>query len=229
MRAKLTAIVIGVALITIGVVLSGVSLGWWDADLLFDGWWTLFLIVPAAVSIIGNGPNVGNLVLLAIGLALLADAQKLLGTVSVWSLIGSLVIVAIGGSLIWKGLSGPRLPRDSAGKVTRPSSHLSAIFSGSAASFNGLPFKGAVTLALFGGVDLDLRGAVITDDVLIDATSIFGGTDIIVSPGMKVELASTGIFGGADKHADKPQAGAPGPVIHVRSWAAFGGLDIKVK
>ncbi|HZL05887.1 MAG TPA: hypothetical protein VFE45_10810, partial [Coriobacteriia bacterium] len=102
MRSKITATVIGVALIALGVVLSGTSLGWWDADIFFDGWWTLFLIVPAVVSIFGNGPNVGNLVLLAVGLALLADAQRLLGSVSVWSLIGPLVIVVIGGSLIWK-------------------------------------------------------------------------------------------------------------------------------
>lgn len=229
MRAKVTAIVIGLALIAIGVVLSGVSLGWWDADLFFDGWWTLFLIVPAVVSIVGNGPNVGNLVLLAVGAALLADQQHLLGSVSVWSLVGPLVIVVVGGSLIWKGLVGPKLPRDSEGRPVQPGNHMSAIFSGSTAVFNGLPFTGAVTLALFGGIDIDLRGALITDDVLIDATSIFGGTDIIVSPGMKVELNSTGIFGGADNYAEAPQGGAPGPVIHVRSWAAFGGLDIKVK
>jgi len=229
MRAKLTPIVIGVALIALGVVLTGTSLGWWEADIFFEGWWTLFLIVPAVVSIFGNGPNAGNLVLLAVGVALLADAQRLLGSVSVWTLIGPLVIVVIGGSLLWKGLAGPKLPKDSEGRAIQPSNHMSAIFSGSKAVFNGLPFNGAVTLALFGGVDIDLRGAVITQDVLIDATSIFGGTDIIVSPGMKVELSSTGIFGGADNHAEKPQSGAPGPVIHVRSWAAFGGLDIKVK
>lgn len=229
MRSKITAIIIGVVLIALGVLLTGTSLGWWDADIFFEGWWTLFLIVPAVVSIFGNGANAGNLVLLAVGLALLADAQKLLGSVSVWSLVGPLVIVVIGGSLLWKGIAGPKLPRNSEGKTIQPSNHMSAIFSGSKAVFNGLPFTGAVTLALFGGIDIDLRGALITDDVLIDSTTIFGGTDIVVSPGMKVQLNSTGIFGGADNHAQKPQSGAPGPVIHVRSWAAFGGLDIKVK
>lgn len=229
MRSRVSAIAIGVALIAIGVILSGTSLGWWNADIFFDGWWTLFLIVPAVISIVGNGPNVGNLVLLAIGAALLAEQQNLLGSISVWSLVGPLVIVVVGGSLIWKGLAGPKLPTDSEGRTIQPSNHMSAVFSGSTAVFNGLPFKGAVTLALFGGIDIDLRGAIITEDVLIDATSIFGGTDIIVSPGMKVELNSMGIFGGADNRAETPQSGAPGPVIHVRSWAAFGGLDIKVK
>ena len=229
MRSKVAAIAFGVALIALGVVLSGSSLGWWNVDVFFDGWWTLFLIVPALISIVGNGPNVGNLVLLAVGAALLAEQQKLLGSVSVWSLIGPIVIVVLGGVLLWKGLVGPKLPKNAEGKVVRPSDHLSAVFSGSRAVFNGLPFKGAVSLALFGGVDIDLRGAVITEDVLIDATSIFGGTDIIVSPGMKVELTSVGIFGGADNHAESPQGGAPGPVIHVRSTAVFGGLDIRVK
>jgi len=66
-------------------------------------------------------------------------------------------------------------------------------------------------------------------DVVVDGTSLFGGTDIIVSPGMKVELTSVGVFGGSDSDAEPPQPGATGPIIHVRSTAIFGGLDVKVR
>lgn len=229
MRSKIAAIAFGVALVALGVVLSGNAIGWWSADVFFEGWWTLFLIVPAVASIIGEGPNAGNLILLGIGAVLLADAQQLLGDVSVWSIIGPLVIIILGVAVLWKGLFGPRLPTDADGRVVHPGNRVSAIFSGSKAVYNGLPFTGAVTLAMFGGVDLDLRGAVITEDVLIDATTLFGGTDVIVSPGTKVELTSVGIFGGSDNHAESPQSGVPGPIVHVRSTAVFGGLDVKVK
>ena len=87
MRSKVTAVVFGAALVVLGVVLSGNALGWWSANVLFDGWWTLFLIVPALVSIVDQRPNPGNLVLLGIGVLLLADAQQVLGDVSVWSIM----------------------------------------------------------------------------------------------------------------------------------------------
>ncbi len=59
MRTPVPAIVIGWRSSPSEWQLSGVSLGWWDADLFFDGWWTFFLIAPAIVGILGNGPNVG--------------------------------------------------------------------------------------------------------------------------------------------------------------------------
>ena len=229
MRSKVTAVVFGIALVALGVVLSGNTLGWWSADVFFEGWWTLFLIVPALASIIGNGPNAGNLILLAIGALLLADAQRLLGDVSVWSLLLPVVVIILGVSVLWKALVGPRLPTDAEGRPIHPGNRLNAIFTGTTAAYTGLPFNGAVTLAMFGGLDVDLRGAVLTEDVLIDATTLFGGTDIIVSPGTKVELTSTNIFGGSESNAPAPPPDTPGPVVHVRSTAVFGGLDVKVK
>lgn len=41
----------------------------------FDGWWTLFLIVPAAVHLAKNGIQTGNLIVLAVGVFFLLDAQ----------------------------------------------------------------------------------------------------------------------------------------------------------
>lgn len=229
MRSKISAIAFGFALVALGIVLSGNAFGWWSANLLFRGWWTLFLIVPAVATIVGQGPNVGNVILLGVGVLLLADAQNVLGGVSVWSIAGPLVIISLGITVLWKGLVGPRLPIDAEGRPLDSGNRVSAIFAGSTAVYNGLPFTGAVTLAMFGGVDLDLRGAIITADVLIDATSLFGGTEIIVSPGTKVELTSIGIFGGSDSDAAPPQQGTPGPIVHVRSTAVFGGLEVKVK
>lgn len=229
MKGKLTAVIFGLALVALGIVLTGNTLGWWGAYVLFNGWWTLFLIVPAVVSMLEQGPNAGNLILLAIGGLLLADAQRLLGDVSVWSLFWPLVIVVVGIAVLQRAFVGPKLPTDAEGKRIHPGNRLSAIFTGSTAVYTGLPFSGAVTLAMFGGLDLDLRGAQITEDVLVDATTLFGGTDILVSPGTKVQLNATNIFGGSDSNAPAPVPGAPGPVVHVRSTAVFGALDVVVK
>lgn len=229
MRSKVSALAFGVALVVLGVVLSGNTLGWWRADLFFDGWWTLFLIVPAIIALIGQGPNVGSILLLGVGVLLLADAQGALGGIPVWALIGPIIIIALGVMLLWKGVFGPKLPTDADGRPLDPGNQMNAVFSGSTASYTGLPFTGAATLALFGGIELDQRGALIAEDVLVDVTSIFGGTEVIVSPGTRVELVSTGIFGGAESSATPPEPGAAGPVVRVRSTAIFGGLEVKAK
>lgn len=229
MRSKVTAIVFGVALVGLGIVLSGNTLGWWSADIFFDGWWTLFLIVPALVSIIGQRPNPGNLILLGIGLLLLADAQQVLGDVSAWSLLFPLIVVIAGATILWKGLIGPKPPTDAEGRPIHPGSRITAVFSGQTAVYNGLPFTGAVTVVAFGSMELDLRGAIITEDVLIDATTLFGSTEIMVPPGTIVDLDSVDVLGGSESKAPAPRAGEAGPVVHVRSTAAFGGLDVVVK
>lgn len=228
MRRDMSAVAIGIALVAFGVVVGGESLGWWDVNVFFEGWWTLFLIVPAVVSIIGSGPNVGNLILLAVGVALLVDQRGYLGPVSVWSLLVPVVLILIGASIIWKGVLGPRLPRETRVNTVKPGQNVTAVFSGSKAVYTGLSFKGVTTLALFGGVEIDLRGAEISEDAVIDATTIFGGTDVVVSAGAKVELTSVGIFGGSENHAPAP-IDAAGPTIYVRSTAVFGGLEVKVK
>lgn len=41
----------------------------------FDGWWTLFLIVPASVHLAKHGIQTGNLIVLAVGVFFLLDEQ----------------------------------------------------------------------------------------------------------------------------------------------------------
>jgi hypothetical protein len=229
MRSRVTAVAVGLALIGVGVVFSGNTLGWWDVDVFFTGWWTLFLIVPALVSIVASGPNVANALLLVLGITLYLDQAGLLGDASAWSIFVPVGLLVLGVAVLLKAFRGPRLPRDAAGKTVRPGEDLTAVFGGSEAVYTNLPFTGVRTTALFGGVDLDLRGAVITEDVLIDATSVFGGTDVIVSPGTKVELTSVGIFGGSENNAGTAPPDAPGPVVHIRSTAIFGGLEVKTE
>ena len=65
-----------------------------------------------------------------------------------------------------------------------------------AASFDKEEFKGKNLDAIFGGIDLDLRGAKITSDVVINASAVFGGIDIIVPENVKVKIKSNAIFGG---------------------------------
>ena len=81
-------------------------------------------------------------------------------------------------------------------------------------------------LALFGGMDLDLRNAVFEDQVVeISGLWCFGGMDVKVPAGIEVRDQIVGIFGGSDvRDVGEPQPGAP--TLVVKGLALFGGVSI---
>ncbi len=102
-----------------------------------------------------------------------------------------------------------------------------AIFGGATRKGRWVVPRRMQNFALFGGIDLDLREAILEDrEVTIYANAIFGGIDIIVPEGVAVRTSGAGIFGGFDGVND--DGGEPGgPVIHVTGVAIFGGVDVK--
>ena len=101
-----------------------------------------------------------------------------------------------------------------------------AVFSGQDVKFDGEKFIGADLTAVFGGVKLDLRNAIIEEDTTINAICIFGGIDILVPENIKIDIKSTSIFGGVSnkrKHIENKQ----GHTIYVNAKCVFGGVDIK--
>lgn len=66
MRKNVANILWGLFFIGIGVGLIGNVLGFWDFSVFFKGWWTLFIIIPALVSMVQSGIRLGNLIVLAI-------------------------------------------------------------------------------------------------------------------------------------------------------------------
>jgi hypothetical protein len=89
----------------------------------------------------------------------------------------------------------------------------------------------SVAIALFGGVDLDLRSVSLEDpdatEIDITGIAMFGGIDIIVPEGMEVETTGISLFGGKDcRLADVPPNPSL-PVLRVRALVLFGGLDVR--
>lgn len=87
--------------------------------------------------------------------------------------------------------------------------------------------KHTQALALFGGMDLDLREAVFEAPVVeISGIWCFGGLDIKVPAGMEVRDQVAGIFGGTDvKDLGERQPGAP--VLVLKGLALFGGVSVR--
>ena len=87
------------------------------------------------------------------------------------------------------------------------------------------PILGADVNAIFGGLELDLRNSNLKKDIVITATSIFGGIDIILPDDVNLKLNTTCILGGID---DKSKKNKDAKVtIYLNATCVFGGIDIK--
>ena len=87
-------------------------------------------------------------------------------------------------------------------------------------------FKGANIYSIFGGVDLDLRGLELKEDITINTYSIFGGTSIFVNDNFKVKFNSFSLFGGNENKSittDKKKVST----LTINCISIFGGTEVK--
>ncbi len=227
MRNKISNALWGLFFIVIGVIIAGNAFHLWEFNIFFHGWWTLFIIIPSLISIFQNGFRTSSLIILTIGILLLLSAQDILSFEIIGKLIVPIIFVFIGLNMIFKNFfhMGEN-SRSSHVNYQGGSSEYSALFSGSRHQIVGEKFLGTTINAIFGGVELDLRNAIIDEDIVINATAIFGGIDIFVPSNVKVKVSNVPIFGGVDNKAPT-FVDANAPTIFINSTCMFGGIDIK--
>ena len=225
---KISNILWGIALIVIGVIFALNALGVTDIQIFFDGWWTLFIIVPCLIGFFSEREKTGNIIGLVIGVFLLLCCRDVLDFDMLWKLAVPVIIVIIGLKLVFGAVLG-----DKAVKLLETSKESGenvrvgcATFSGQKLNYNGEPFNGAELTAVFGGVDCDLRGAMIDKDCAVTATAVFGGIDIFVPDNVNIKVSSNSVFGGvSDK---KQRTNVPGAAtLYINATCMFGGVEIK--
>ena len=226
MKAK--NILWGLLLIVLGLIFGLNALDITDIDVFFDGWWTLFIIIPCGLGLLREREKTGNLIGLSIGVALLLACQGFLDFGMILKLIFPALLVVFGVSLVLKAMATDRGARKFIeAHINEPGSgEYCSTFSGQKLHFAGEHFRGAKLTAVFGSVDLDLTGAIIDHDVVIDATAIFGGVDIIVPQNYRVRICSNSICGGvSEEHMHATQEGLI--TVYVNGNCMFGGVNVK--
>jgi hypothetical protein len=123
-------------------------------------------------------------------------------------------------------LAGNRFAIDTRSATSEPE-RMVAIFGGVNRKGKWRIRKNTQAVALFGGIDLDLREAIFEDPVVeISGIWCFGGLDIKVPEGIEVRDQTVGIFGGTEvRDLGELQPGAP--VLVIKGLALFGGVSVK--
>ena len=216
----------GIAFVAVGVILALNALDITDIDLFFDGWWTLFIIIPCGINLFTEREKFGNAVGAACGILLLLGCQDIINFSILWKLLVPAVIVAIGIKMIFGGLfskkSNELLDKlKESGKTPKGGC---ATFSGCNLNYDGEVFEGAELTAAFGGVKCDLRKAIIEHDCAIQVSATFGGITILMPENVNVKVSTNSMFGGV---SNKTPMRENVPTVYVSGSCMFGGVEIK--
>ncbi|MFW5790353.1 MAG: LiaF transmembrane domain-containing protein [Bacillota bacterium] len=186
-------------------------------------YWPLILIFAGIYNLLTNpAGRLGGLIVLLIGLFFqMNNLDYIVASeyISFWPVI----FILIGVSLLF----------DSTGKgkeIDREKLNIFNMFSGSEYRIISNNFRGGSSITIFGGADIDLSGANISEDeARLDVFTLFGGADIYVPEDWKVVVKGLPIFGGWDNLTKQNINQENLKVLSVSCLAIFGGVDIKNK
>lgn len=299
--------ILGIVFVMLGVLLAARVFGLLDY-ISFNGWWTLFIIIPCLLGLFqGNNPS-GSFLGLGIGVILFLGMNQVISWRITPQLLAALIFSVIGLSYLFKD---ERIDKDKNKKSSSDNTYRSydnqqkayesgekedntkqqgdayqkqdsydnnkGSYSSSEGSFNNSKdsynngegsynsyqnnnsgqgfnkaygsgrhnqynavlssrvvqlmeeeFKGCTVTSILGNLQLDLRNAIIKEDVVVDVTCLLGGLDIFVPSNAKVSVSCTPILGGVENRVSLLGRGIHDTVtIYIRGTCVLGGIEIR--
>jgi hypothetical protein len=184
-------------------------------------WWPLVLIAMGLAHL-PQRQWISSAVLCGLGILFLPELpflphMRISMILGVWPLL-----ISVGGvSLIQQAL------RPAAKDARRDNSfHSVAVMGGVGRGVASSDFVGGDVVAVMGGCEINLAAAKITSEAVIDVLAFWGGVEIKVPRGWRIENQVLAILGGVvDKTDGNAPAGAP--TLILRGSAIMGGVEIK--
>lgn len=248
---KANGVIIGSLFILVGLLYAGSALNLFEFTIFFPGWWTLFIIVPCLYALTrAKEDKAVPLVGLLIGICLLINAQNFGFHIEFFPMAIAVVCILIGWKLIFpqkKSQQSVEYTYNSATGETKTTQEAStdettsdtrkasgfitvnAVFGGKDVCVDNECFTGADINVVLGGVDLNLKNAIISEDVYINVSSVLGGVDIFVPANVRVvtDGCST-LLGGIDINNSYANFhDADSPKLIIKGNCVLGGIDIK--
>ena len=214
---------VGIILILLGIGFLFQQFTAFDFGGILYTYWPSILIIIGLVKLVQKqSSTLGNIILILIGALFQANRLGLINY-SFGDIFWPAILILVGLNFILS-----RRPNYSSNSLDEESSiNNFVIFSGIKTLNYSQSFKGGTATALFGGIDIDLRGANISDgEAYLELTAMFGGIDLLVPQDWKVEVTGVPILGGWENKTilnTNPDA----PVLKVKCFVAFGGIEVK--
>lgn len=217
---------VGILLIIIGFLFLMETLDIMNLGPLFADWWPLVLIAVGLLKLKGDDKTGGAIIFL-VGAAFLSATLDIINWGSILRL-WPLILVVIGLSIIMRARGRTLWGVTSSGATSADFVKSSVIFGGVNRTVTSENFKGGDVMALFGGVELDLRQAKLSPEgCQLNITAMFGGVEVTVPPDWQISVSGTPILGGIENKTTWTGSEKNGKPVHCRCTVTFGGVEIK--
>ena len=218
--------VLGFVLIFIGIILGLNAFGITSINIFFEGWWTLFIIIPSLIGLIEDKDKTPSLIFLILGIWLFLASRDLIEFGLLIKLLLPALLIAIGLLIVFKDVLN--INNKDIKKLEKNSNdnNYYAIFCSQKIDFDKEKVNNIDAKSFFGDIKLDLSNANIEKDIVIQTLSIFGGIDIYVPNNVKVKIKSLPFFGNVEDKTKKNNTEKE-ITIYVDAICIFGGVEIK--
>jgi predicted membrane protein len=192
--------------------------------------WKTFLIVIGLILAVAPERRITGFILMGLGVVFwipsLFDVN-----IRLHQVFWPGMLIAIGLIIISRRRRGPATTRirNEDGSIATDYINDIAVFGGGVLRIDSQDFKGGTLTAIFGGREINLKAAQMTDDgCVIDVFTMFGGTKLIVPDDWQVKTDAISLFGGvSDKRPFKPEEVSKNKVLLLNGMILFGGVEIK--
>lgn len=220
-------VVLGIIVIAMGLLFLLDNLDIWDFHRAI-AFWPMVFIAVGAVKMFDTKSGQGQLFGLALIFVGVMMTLNRLGIINFsWRTVWPVLLIALGGSVIYRAVMGRRLIESGLKGEAETDSviDITAILGGFERRISTPALRGGEITAVMGGCNLDLRDASIDGEAVVNVFAVFGGITMKVPPDWTVILHGTPILGGFEERTARPANQSKRLV--VKGYAIMGGVEVR--
>lgn len=233
MKKNIHMLLWGIVLLVFGGVFLVGQITGDHVSIFFPGWWTVFLIVPAISSMIQNRVDIGNIIVLLLGVMLLCRAQRWIPVIS-WPLVIAIVLIVLGLYFVLRAfVGGHHSGSVNSGNRTRilegnfdANPSYTAILSSRNVKSQPISLLGATCTAVLGSVSIDLSDCKVEENITIFCNAILGSVDVVAPQNVKIVYRNLPILGDVSGKAMGVAPGTDAPTVTLDCTAVLGAVTI---
>ncbi len=206
-------------------------------------YWPMILVIIGVIGLLDKkSSKFGNLILITLGLVFQINSLDILD-INLFSLMFPVILILIGINVIFsrkKNFSDKKsdIYTDESNDFSKTNDFnknidldneidVSAFMSGVETNNRSQQFRGGRATAIMGGIEIDLRGASIYENIAeLEITAVMGSVEIMVPESWRVEIAGTPLLGSmANKSRSNTDFNAP--VLRIKGFILMGSIEIK--